>query len=37
MRQEFGARWMWTQIAYTLLLAWLAAVLVFQVGKLSFL
>lgn len=37
MRQEFGARWMWTQIAYTLILAWVAAVLVFQVGKLLFL
>jgi ferrous iron transport protein B len=34
MRQEFGARWMWTQIGYTLALAWIAAVLVFQVGKL---
>ncbi len=34
MRQEFGARWMWTQIAYTLVLAWMAAVLTFQVGKL---
>ncbi len=37
MRQEFGARWMWTQIAYTLVLAWTASVLVFQVGKLIFL
>jgi ferrous iron transport protein B len=34
MRQEFGARWMWTQIAYTLVLAWTASVLVFQIGKL---
>ena len=34
MRQEFGGRWMWTQIGYTLALAWLAAVLVFQVGRL---
>jgi ferrous iron transport protein B len=34
MRQEFGARWMWTQIGYTLALAWIAAVLVFQVGRL---
>lgn len=34
MRQEFGTRWMWMQIAYTLGLAWVAAVLVFQIGKL---
>jgi ferrous iron transporter FeoB len=34
MRQEFGGRWMWMQIGYTLALAWIAAVLVFQVGKL---
>ena len=34
MRQEFGSRWMWAQFAYTLLLAWGAAVVVFQVGKL---
>ena len=34
MRQEFGSRWMWTQIAFTLALAWVAAVLVFQIGKL---
>ncbi|MCB9136941.1 MAG: ferrous iron transport protein B [Caldilineaceae bacterium] len=33
MRHEFGARWMWLQIGYTLGLAWLAAVLVFQIGK----
>ncbi len=33
MRQEFGPRWMWTQIAFTLALAWVAAVLVFQIGK----
>jgi len=37
MRQEFGRRWMWAQISYTLLIAWSAAVLVFQVGKLIFL
>jgi ferrous iron transport protein B len=37
MRQEFGARWMWAQIAYTMVLAWAASVLVFQVGKLIFL
>ena len=36
MRQEFGRRWMWTQIAYTLIIAWAAAVVVFQVGKLFF-
>lgn len=34
MRQEFGPRWMWAQIFYTLLIAWTAAVVVFQVGKL---
>ncbi len=34
MRQEFGHRWMWAQIGYTLILAWAAAVVVFQVGKL---
>ncbi|MEZ4519242.1 MAG: ferrous iron transport protein B [Chloroflexota bacterium] len=34
MRQEFGTRWMWLQIGYTLALAWIAAVLVFQVGRL---
>jgi ferrous iron transport protein B len=33
MRQEFGARWMWAQITYTLILAWAAATVVFQVGK----
>ena len=33
MRQEFGARWMWAQIVYTLLLAWAAAIVVFQLGK----
>ena len=32
MRQEFGTRWMWAQIGYTLVLAWAAAVLVFQIG-----
>jgi len=32
MRHEFGNRWMLAQIAFTLGLAWLAAVLVFQVG-----
>jgi ferrous iron transport protein B len=34
MRQEFGSRLMWTQIAVTLALAWVSAVLVFQIGKL---
>jgi len=34
MRQEFGKRWMWAQISYTFAIAWAAAVLVFQVGKL---
>jgi len=34
MRQEFGARWTWFQIGYTLLIAWLGAVLVFQGGLL---
>jgi ferrous iron transport protein B len=36
MRQEFGIRWMWAQVIYTLVLGWGAAVLVFQVGKLFF-
>ena len=36
MRQEFGSRWMLAQIAFTLILAWLAAVLVFQVGSALF-
>jgi ferrous iron transport protein B len=34
MRQEFGPHWMWAQIIYTLVIAWSAAVVVFQVGKL---
>lgn len=34
MRQEFGSRWMWLQVAFTLVLAWVAAVLVFQIGTL---
>ncbi|MCC6905607.1 MAG: ferrous iron transport protein B [Anaerolineae bacterium] len=37
MRQEFGWRWMWAQVAYTLGLAWVAAVTVFQAGRLVFL
>ncbi len=37
MRQEFGQRWMWAQITYTLVIAWAAAVLVFQVGQILFL
>lgn len=34
MRQEFGSRLMWIQIGFTTALAWVAAVLVFQVGRL---
>jgi ferrous iron transport protein B len=34
MRQEFGGRWTLAQVGYTLLLAWLAAVLVYQGGLL---
>jgi Fe2+ transport system protein B len=34
MRQEFGTRWMWAQIIYTFSIAWTAAVITFQVGKL---
>ncbi len=34
VRHEFGARWMWMQVGYTFAVAWIAAVLVFQVGKL---
>jgi ferrous iron transport protein B len=37
MRQEFGQRWMWAQILYTLGIAWGASVIVFQLGKLLFL
>jgi len=37
MKQEFGRRWMWAQITYTLVIAWTASVVVFQVGKLFFL
>ena len=37
MKQEFGRRWMWAQISYTLIIAWVGAVAVFQVGKLLFL
>ncbi|MEJ2413111.1 MAG: ferrous iron transport protein B, partial [Anaerolineales bacterium] len=37
MRQEFGPRWMWAQIIYTLLIAWTAAVVIFQTGKIIFL
>ncbi len=37
MRQEFGRRWMWAQISYTFVIAWTAAVVVFQVGNLIFL
>lgn len=34
MRQEFGGRWALYQVVYTLLLAWAAAVLVYQGGLL---
>ncbi|MBI5958215.1 MAG: ferrous iron transport protein B [Chloroflexi bacterium] len=34
MRHEFGARWMALQIAYTLALSWIAAVIVYQGGLL---
>lgn len=34
MRHEFGTRWMLYQVGYTLGIAWVAAVLVFQVGRL---
>jgi ferrous iron transport protein B len=34
MRHEFGLRWMTAQIVYTLVLAWTAAVIVFQGGLL---
>lgn len=34
MRQEFGARFTLYQIAYTFALAWLAAVIVYQAGRL---
>jgi ferrous iron transport protein B len=37
MRQEFGTKWMWAQIGYTLLLAWGAAVVVFQIGRIIYL
>ncbi|MCB9436588.1 MAG: ferrous iron transport protein B [Anaerolineales bacterium] len=34
MRHEFGTRWMLAQVLYTLVIAWAAAVLVYQVGSL---
>ncbi len=34
MRQEFGTRWMLFQVAFTFVLAWLAAVIVYQAGLL---
>ncbi len=34
LRHEFGTRWMLAQSGYTLLVAWLAAVLVYQGGRL---
>ncbi|PID86033.1 MAG: ferrous iron transport protein B [Chloroflexi bacterium] len=36
MRQEFGSRWMWAQVIFTFVLAWVAAVIVFQIGTLLF-
>jgi ferrous iron transport protein B len=33
MKHEFGTRWMATQVVYTLLIAWMASVVVFQVGS----
>jgi ferrous iron transport protein B len=33
MRQEFGWRWMLAQVGYTFAVAWLAAVIVFQIGS----
>ncbi|MBI5670916.1 MAG: ferrous iron transport protein B [Chloroflexi bacterium] len=32
MRQEFGTRWMGLQMAYTLVVAWLGAIVVYQAG-----
>ncbi len=32
MRHEFGNRWMWAQVFFTFALAWVMAVLVFQIG-----
>lgn len=32
MRHEFGNRWMWAQVLFTFALAWVTAVLVFQIG-----
>lgn len=34
MRQEFGTRWMFYQVGYTLVVAWLVATLVYQGGLL---
>lgn len=33
MKHEFGTRWMLTQVGYTLAVAWLAAVIVYQIGS----
>ncbi|HML22407.1 MAG TPA: ferrous iron transport protein B [Aggregatilinea sp.] len=33
-RHEFGSRWMWANIGYMLVVAWLAATLTYQVGSL---
>ena len=34
MRHEFGTRMMAYQLAYTIVIAWVAAVLVYQIGSL---
>ena len=34
MRQEFGTRWMFYQVGYTLVVAWVAATLIYQGGLL---
>lgn len=33
MRQEFGTRWMLAQVGYTLVVAWIGAVVAYQVGN----
>jgi ferrous iron transport protein B len=34
MRQEFGTRWMWFSVFYMLVVAWIGAVLTYQLGHL---
>ncbi len=34
LRHEFGTRWMWFSVAYMFGIAWLAAVIVYQIGSL---